>query len=299
MTSRVLTVILCAAMTSFVLPVQARQRATRERQVLVSVLEKNDTIATGLTPADFSVREDGVTREVLRVEQTNTPMQVVVLVDTSSGTQLLIPDVRKGIQLLAGGLWARTPDTEISLMEFGERPNQLAEFSRSATLLDKGIGRMFEHSGSGAYLLEAIVDAGKALQKHGAKRPVIVVFTTEGSREFSSQTSQKIEEALKAANNASLWAIELHSSGGSPGMSDEERQRNIVLGDVTAKSGGTRDTVLDRMNIESQFGKLADRLGLQYAVTYARPESLIPPSKLEITISKPGLRLLAPKWSGQ
>jgi hypothetical protein len=185
-------------------------------------------------------------------------------------------------------------------MEFGERPNQLAEFSRSATLLDKGIGRLFEHTGSGAYLLEAITDAAKALQKHGAKRPVIVVFTTEGSREFSSLTSQKVEEALKNAGNVALWAIELHSAGASPGISsDEERQRNMVLGDVTAKSGGTRDTILDRMTIEAQFGKLADRLALQYAITYSRPDSLVPPSKLEVTVTRPGVRVLAPKWSGQ
>ena len=68
---------------------------------------------------------------------------------------------------------------------------------------------------------------------------------------------------------------------------------------MTAKSGGTRDTVLDRMSIESGFSKLADRLALQYAVTYSRPDSLVPPSKLEITSTRPGLRVLAPKWSGQ
>jgi VWFA-related protein len=299
MTSRVLTLMACMALVTSVPPVQARQRTTRERQVLISVLDKSDKIATGLTPADFSVREDGVAREVLRIEQTTTPMQVVLLVDTSGGTQLLMQDVRKGIQVMAGALWGRTPDTEISLMEFGERPSQLAEFSRSATLLDKGVGRLFEHTGSGAYLLEGIIDAAKALQKHAAKRPVIVVFTTEGSREFSSQTSQNVEESLKNAGNASLWAIELHSAGGSPGQSDEERQRNIVLGDVTAKSGGARDTVLDRMSIEPQFTKLADRLALQYTVTYSRPDSLIPPSKLEITATRPGLKVFAPKWSGQ
>jgi hypothetical protein len=299
MTSRMLPVILCAAVASSVLPVQARQRATRERQVLISVLDKNDKAAPGLSPADLAVREDGVAREVLRVEPSSTPLQVMLLVDTSAGTQLLIQDLRKGVQVLAGTLWASTPDTEIALMEFGERPAQLADFSRSATLLDHGLGRLFEHTGSGAYLLEAVTDAAKALKKREAKHPVIIAFTTEQSREFSSQTSQKVEEALKNANNASLWAIELHGSGGSPGMSDEERQRNIVLGDVTAKSGGTRDTVLDRMNIEAQFAKLGERLTSQYAVTYGRPDSMIPPSKLEVTVKRPGLRVLAPKWSGQ
>ena len=299
MTSRTVAAILCLALASWVLPGEARQRATRERDVLISVLDKSDKPAPGIVPADLTVREDGVAREVLRVEPSTAPLQVMVLVDTSAGTQLLIPDLRKGVQVLAGTLWGLTPDTEVGLMEFGERPTLLADLSRSATLLDKGIGRLFEHTGAGAYLMEAVVDAAKSLQKREARHPVIVVFTTEASREFSSQISQRVEEALKNARNASLWAIELHDARQTAEASDEERQRNIVLGDVTAKSGGTRETLLDRMNIEAQFAKLGARLTSQYAITYSRPDSLVPPSKLEVTIKRSGLRVLAPRWSGQ
>ena len=35
--------------------------------------------------------------------------------------------------------------------------------------------------------------------------------------------------------------------------------------------------------------KLADELLNQYVVTYGRPESLIPPEKLEVRVKKPGL----------
>jgi hypothetical protein len=95
-------------------------------------------------------------------------------------------------------VWGKSPETEIGLMEFGERPAQLADFSRSATLFDKGLGRLAQHTGSGAYLLEAVSDAAKALKKREAKHPVIIVFTMESSPEFSSLTSQRIEDALKA-----------------------------------------------------------------------------------------------------
>ena len=299
LTSRLVTVIVSSAIVSSALPIDARQRATREREVLISVLDKNDKPADGVGVADLVLKEDGVAREILRVEHSSAPLQVLVLLDTSAGTQLLIPDVRKGVQVLAGTLWGQAPDTEIGLMEFGERPMQLADFSRSATLLDKGLNRLAQHTGSGAYLLEAVSDAAKALKKHEAKRPVIVVFTMESSPEFSSLTSQRIEDTLKAANNPSLWAIELHQSGSQPGTSDEDRQRNIVVGDVTTRSGGVREAVLDKMNIEAAFAKLGERLTSRYAVTYSRPESIIPPSKLEVTLKRAGLRLLAPRWSGQ
>ena len=33
----------------------------------------------------------------------------------------------------------------------------------------------------------------------------------------------------------------------------------------------------------------------QYVVTYSRPEQLIPPEKLEVSVTKPGLTVRAPK----
>jgi hypothetical protein len=35
--------------------------------------------------------------------------------------------------------------------------------------------------------------------------------------------------------------------------------------------------------------QLAHELIYQYKVTYSRPETLIPPQKVEVTVSKPGL----------
>src|SRR5262245_38179273 len=94
------------------------QRAMRDRTVVVSVLDKNNTPVSGLKVTDFVVREDDVAREVLRVEQADAPMQIVALVDTSAATQLLVQDVRKGVQGFARAIWAKNPDTEIALMEF-------------------------------------------------------------------------------------------------------------------------------------------------------------------------------------
>jgi len=243
------------------------------------------------------VREDDVAREVLRVEPAGTPMQIMMLVDTSAGTQLMMPDVRKGLQAFAKTIWAKSPDSDIGLMEFGERPNQLADLTRTASVLDRAVGRLFEHTGAGAYLLEAILEASKTLKKREAARPVIAVFDSEGSTEFSPQTYREIEDALKNAR-AALWSVELVSSAG-PGRSDEARNRNIVLGDVTGKSGGMTDSLLDRMMIERRFTDLATRLVSQFAVTYARPESLIPPTRLDVSVKRDGVRVIAPHWTGQ
>jgi VWFA-related protein len=273
------------------------QRASRERQVVVSVVDRDGAPISGLTPADFVVREDDVAREVLRVEQAAAPMQIVLLADTSGSTGPVIQDLRKGLQAFARAVWAKSPETEIALMEFGERPMKVVDFTRTFSVLDRGVGRLFEHSGGGAYLLEAILDAAKALKTKEARRPVIVAFGSEASTEFSPQTYQDVETALKGSR-AALWAIDLSSAAG-PSRTDEARNRGIVLGDVTTRSGGMQDTLLDRMTIEKRFQDVAGRLTSQYAVVYGRPESLIPPTKLDVAVKRQGARVLAPHWTGQ
>jgi VWFA-related protein len=274
-----------------------QQRDARQHQAIASVVDKDGKPIEGLSVADFVVREDGTAREVLKVENATTPMQIVLLADTSGGMQLILPDLRKGLEQFAGTLWRQSPDSEIALMEYGERPNQVAGFSKTFDVLDHGIKELNEHSGSGAYLLEAILEAANLLKKKEATRPIIVAFDNETSREFSNQTYQQVEETLQKTKTV-LWSVELHSSGGG-GMSEEVRNRNVVLGDSTRKSGGTRDTLIDRMGIESKLTEMADRLASQYLITYGRPDRMIPPSKLEITVKRPGAQVWAPHWTGQ
>jgi hypothetical protein len=273
------------------------QRATREQRAVVAVFDRDGNPMPGLGPADITVREDGIAREVLRVEPDAAPMQIALLVDTSAGMQVMVRDLRIGIQSFSQALWAKSPDSDVTLMEFGERPNQLSPPTTSQEVLGQGLGRLTEHSGSGAYTLEAIAEASTALKKRGAKRPVIAVFVRESSPEFSEQQYQQVEDMLKSSH-AALWAL-LLQQGPARNGSDAKRNRDVVLGDITTRTGGTREILLDPLGINPQFERLAARLVSQYAVIYARPESLIPPSKLEVTSKRPGARVLSSRWIGQ
>jgi hypothetical protein len=72
-------------------------------------------------------------------------------------------------------------------------------------------------------------------------------------------------------------------------MSDAERERDIVLDQGTTLTGGRRDNVLTSMSLEPKLKELAAELTHQYLVTWAHPESLIPPERTTVAAVRPGL----------
>ena len=72
-------------------------------------------------------------------------------------------------------------------------------------------------------------------------------------------------------------------------MGDEVRNRDQVVALGTDQTGGRRDNVLAFTGAGPRMAQLANELLDQYEVTYARPERLIPPEKIDVTVSKPGL----------
>jgi hypothetical protein len=71
------------------------------------------------------------------------------------------------------------------------------------------------------------------------------------------------------------------------------RNRNMVIAEGTARTGGRRDQILTPSGIAEAMPRVADELLNQYQVTYARPETLIPPEKLQVTVSRPGVTVRA------
>ena len=181
---------------------------------------------------------------------------------------------------------------QIALSTHGERPTPLVEYTDSTTELHKGINRLFSRPGSGAYLLEALLELSRGLERREVPRKVILVITVENGVEFSNLYSQNVLDALRRSG-ASLHVLAIGTP--SPSDSDPARNRNIVIADGTSQTGGRRDQVLAESGLGDKLLQVADELTNQYVVSSSRPETLIPPEKIEVAVSKPGLTVRAPK----
>ena len=81
--------------------------------------------------------------------------------------------------------------------------------------------------------------------------------------------------------------------------SSEARERALVLGDVTSWSGGTNTVILTPQALDGAFNSVAAQLTGRYLVTYGRPDSLVPPDRLEVEVKRRDVKVRATRWAGQ
>jgi hypothetical protein len=276
-------------------PVSALQQAsTRQRSVVVSVLDRNDKPVANLTTKDFVVREDGVARELISVDAAPPPANVVLLVDDSQAIAAFPRDLRQALTTFADRLADAEPAPAVRLTTFGARPTVRVDFTPSFSGVSTAIDRITPATGSGAMLLEAIMETCRDLRTAKIDDAVIVTFLAESGPEFSTMSSRVVETALQSVR-ASLWTIVLQDTGAAD-TTTERRERASVVGDVTVRSGGRNKPVLAAQQLPQAFADLADVLLSRVRVTYGRPDTLIPPTRLEVTARDRAWRLQVSRW---
>ena len=262
-------------------------RQAVERRLYVSVVDGKGAPVADLSAPDFIVREDGTAREVLRAGRATDPMQIAVLVDDTQAATRMILEERRALQAF---VQAMHQGNEMALLTFGERPGILVDYTVTLPALTAGVDKVFARPGAGSYLLQAIMETTRGIQKREAKRPVIVAITTEG-QEFSNDYHVTVVEALQRSR-AQFHAI-VRSIGDGDQATDANRNRTFVLANGTESTGGRREFVLADTALTPKLEELATELKSQYLLVYARTQTLIPPTKLDVSVRRPGLTVRA------
>jgi VWFA-related protein len=275
-------VALGALMLLVLAAIAAPRAQTLQRGIYTSVLDKDGNPVAGLTPADFVVREDNLSREVLRVEPATAPMQIALLVDNSARSNNNIRDIREAASEFIKGITGTGMKNEVAAITVAERPTVLVDYSADQARLLKG-ATIFTQSGSGAYMLDGIFETARGFKKREASRPVIVAIATNGP-EFSNRYRDQVIGAL----NDSSASLHIVMVGTSPTdvTTSEGRERAYIYSEGTEQTGGRYDNVLAASALPARLKQVADELTHQYLVTYARPQSLIPPEHIKITAKR-------------
>lgn len=276
-------------------PIRAQGATDRQGQVTVSVLGKDDVPVTSLTEKDFVVREDNVSREILKVTPGVAPTHLVLLVDDSQANTDSVSFVRDGLKAFVGKVMAHDPAPQVRLTTFGDRPTLRQDFTSVAATLTRQVDRVFAQTGAGSRMLEAISETCRDLRTRRITGATIVALVNEAGPEFSEESHTRIEEELRRAT-ATLWTVVLHDPRGG-NQSSEGRERAMVIGDVTRDTGGMNRNVLGAQTLGPALESVAAALVSQYTLTYGRPDRLIPAERLSVDTTDRSAKVLVRRWA--
>jgi hypothetical protein len=256
-----------------------------QHSIYVAALDSTGKPVEFLNPEDIVVQEDRATREVLDVTPSADPMEIVILVDNSQAADPFIRDYRQALPAFIKDIAADETGArhQFSIVTIADRPTINADYTLSPEVAIKGTERIFAMPGSGSYLLDAIVEVTKGINKRNAVRPVIVAIVTEGP-ELSNRNYLAALDALRGSR-AAFHVVTI----GRP--TNNNQDRNIVLADGTKGTGGRYETVMISTALTARMKQLAQDLTHQFKVTYSRPQTLLPPEKITVTAAKSGLTI--------
>ena len=278
------------------------QVAVREgvaRHVYITATGGDGAPVKDLSPDDVTVREDGKTRDVLEVGPAG-PLQVALLVDDAGpGIQFIRTAVAEFIHILQN-------QAEIAIVSTAGQNSVVVDFTGDSGALLAGTNRLATRTTSGGYLLDAIQESARTLQRREAARPVIVVLALEG-KEYSNVAAEKVLDAVRRSG-ATVFAL----SVGKPTLKtmtawnqrptdsiheslDETMARGTVLVEAPRRSGGRHEQVLEVTGIPSRLAGVARELRDQLVVTYTRPPSTKDVQRIDVSIKRRGVKLRAPK----
>ena len=273
-----------------------------ERIVYASVLDRAGRPVADIAARDLTVRENGIERQVLRVSRSVDRFDIAVLVDTSQDAEASIPDFRRG---LLDFFRAMSDRHEIALIGFGRRPNILVDYTRDPGPLQAGVARIVAESGSGAYLMDSIIETSRSLRIRERPRREVVVITSEG-RELSDRDSEEVLGEVQRSGIVldafvvvgTARGVQPAFEAGPPGQAvpaatpdQPAHERAVALAEVIKRTGGRRENLGTAGSLGAKLRELAARLNNQYRVIYEGPPRLTPPASIEIVTTRPDVRV--------
>jgi hypothetical protein len=260
-----------------------------ERTVYVSVVNKDGQPVTGLTAADFTLKEGGRDREISSVVPATDRLKLAILIEESVAADT---NVRVGIFEFAKRLVSQA---DIALVLVGLRNVTVVDHTSDLNKIVEGINSFgLRQSPAGEHMPEGIYEQARAFQGVESERPAIVAVALE-TMQASGERPERVLTELRRSR-ASLHAVTLMTSQGFAPVGDlaDLAERGQILGEGTKNSGGQRIEVTGTTGVPRALQQVANDLSAQYRITYVLPDGVDPSDRLEVKTKVKDVNLRAP-----
>jgi len=176
----------------------------------VTVRDARGEMVHDLEARDFQIADNGVTQQISHFDMGGDPISLVILMETSSRIEALLPQVRK-----TGILFTQTvmgPSGEAAVVGFNDSVDKLQDFTTNGDLIENTLAHLGEGT-SGSKLYDAMAVGVEMLSgrpeatadKPGRRRVLMIL-----SEATDAGSDAKLGEVLR---NAQLANVTIYSVG--------------------------------------------------------------------------------------
>ena len=232
----------------------------------VSVLDAQHHFVSDLGIDDFAVYEEGERQSVVTFASADTPLDLMILLDTSSSMSLTLDLARRAAINLVRSL---KPQDRASVVFFNDTVKVAQPLTGDVQRIEEAI-RTASARGMTA-LYEAVYIANHELaraQESGEARRQAVVVLSDGE---DTRSRIAFQDVLQQAHRAAVTVFAIMPSPPVPdwirrtGMGQQVRFDMRRLAEVT---GGRAFTPANAADLDSIYAEIAAELGQQYLLGY-------------------------------
>ncbi|CAN5449450.1 hypothetical protein BH20ACI1_BH20ACI1_21180 [soil metagenome] len=151
------------------------------KKVLVRVLDTDNRAVSDLTKKDFEISEAGEKREILSVEPTNAPFNLVLLLDVSGSIDNYVDFIRKTARNFVNTV---NPNDKVAIIIFNEDVKTLSTFTTDKGKLSESLDTFDAGGGTAYYDALAYTLAETLRSLNGERTAVVVLSDGDDNRSF-------------------------------------------------------------------------------------------------------------------
>jgi VWFA-related protein len=209
--------------------------------VPVTVMNTKGELVSNLDAKDFLVTDNGIPQKIAYLDLGPNPLLVVVLVETSSRIEPLLPEMRKTGILFADALMG--PDDEAAVVGFNESVDKLADFTVNHDVIFDTINnlkcgtersKLFDAMATGVNILSSRLQQ-QSLADSQERRPVIVVM----SEATDVGSDGRLNAVLRRAQlyNIAVYSVGIPTTLAQLGASAKDVRHQITPGGIFPQPG--------------------------------------------------------------
>ena len=243
---------------------------------LFTAVDKERRFITTLRQEDLRIKENGVEQEITLFErETDRPLSIVVLVDTSKSQENTLPDEKRAAKKFIDAV-VRPDKDQVAVVSFDGRPHLEAPPSNDVVSIKAAIDKIEvklppEGCSADVSVLEdsrcytsiwdsVIATANQLLSRTNKRTRRVIILLTDGD-DSSSQADRA--DAIKAAisNDVAVYGIGV----GDPELYKIERG---ALSKLTERTGGRAFFPKQDRELSDAFAQIQEEMRSQYVVAY-------------------------------